>query len=402
MTRKDISQAEFVALVAVLTALAAMSIDTMLPAIGTIAAELGATGENSRQYVLYTLFGGLAVGQLLYGPWSDSIGRRPAILSGLIVYLIGTMICLLAPNFDIMLLGRAIQGFGASGPRIVSIATVRDRQAGAAMARVMSLVMSVFMLVPILAPAIGQLVLHFFHWHAIFVGFLIMATLATIWVWFRAPETLAPDKRARLHAGTLSRAALQVVTTPVTIGYTLAAGFIFGAFVTYLGTSQQIFVEQYGQGGYFALYFGILASAIGLASIVNSRIVMRFGMRRLTSTALWLVVLLSVSFLIYAVLQGGHPPFGVFVIYMFANFFCNGILFGNFNALAMEPMGRIAGMASSIVGTLTTLISLICGMLIGQLYDGTIIPLVAGFAGLGLLSLLTTRLAERGRKPVAA
>ncbi len=394
MPIREPSNAEFIALVALLTAMVAMSIDTMLPALGTIATELGARQENSRQYVLTALFAGLCIGQLLYGPLSDSIGRKPAIMAGLAIYGVGTVLCAFAANFETMLIGRAVQGFGASGPRIVSMAMVRDRQAGAGMAKVMSLVMSIFILVPIIAPAIGQLVLLVASWRAIFYGLLVIAAITGLWLTLRQPETLSLENRAPMRIGALARAAASVVTTPVTIGYTLAAGFVFGAFVTYLGTSQQIFSVQYGQGNLFALYFGSLAVAIGLASILNSRLVMRFGMRTLSKLALRSSVLLSLIFFVYCVIVGGHPPLAVFMIYMFANFFCNGILFGNYNALAMEPMGEIAGMAASIIGTITTFVSLVTGTLIGQIYDGTLIPLVGGFAGLGLAALISSELAE--------
>jgi DHA1 family bicyclomycin/chloramphenicol resistance-like MFS transporter len=397
MSLKEPSYAEFVALVALLTAMVAMSIDTMLPALGTIATDLGAVNPNSRQYVLTTVFAGLCAGQLLYGPLSDSIGRKPAILAGLIMYATGALLCLFAPNFQIMLAGRIIQGFGAAGPRIVSIAMVRDRQAGAAMARVMSLVMSIFILVPIVAPSVGQVILLFANWRAIFGGFLLIAGIAGLWLWLRQPETLVPERRSPMRLVSLAAAARAVVATPVTIGYSLAAGFIFGSFVSYLGMSQQIFAEQYGQGTLFPVYFGLLAIGIGIAAAVNARLVGRFGMRSLSKWALRASVALSLAFLVLATAASGHPPLFAFVTYMFANFFCCGILFGNYNALAMEPMGAIAGMAASIVGSLTSLVSLVLGTAIGQLYDGTVIPMIGGFAGLGIAALIVTEIAERHR-----
>lgn len=385
---------EFVLLMAVLTAMVALSIDTMLPALGTIAADLGAPGENSRQYILFALFAGLSFGQLFYGPLSDSIGRKPAILLGLAIFSAGALLCLFAASFEVMLVGRAIQGFGASGPRIVSMAMVRDGQAGAAMARVMSLVMSIFIFVPIVAPSIGQLVLFVASWRAIFVGFFAIAVLAGLWLHVRQAETLPAARRRPMRLAALLRAAVTVMTHPVTMGYTLATGFVFGAFVSYLGMSQQIFAEQYDQGKLFAVYFGVLAVAIGLASIVNARLVMRFGMRNLTKLALRGAVVLSVFFLVYCFAAAGHPPLWTYMIYMFATFFFNGILFGNYNAMAMEPMGAIAGMAASVIGTLTSMVALVSGAVIAQLYDGTLLPLVGGFAVLGLGALCATESAE--------
>jgi DHA1 family bicyclomycin/chloramphenicol resistance-like MFS transporter len=388
---------EFIVLVALLNAMVAMSIDTMLPAIGSIASELGALDPNSRQFIITSFFAGMTVGTLIYGPWSDSIGRKPAIYAGLTLYAVGALICLFSVNFPMILIGRFIQGFGASSPRIVSIAMVRDGSAGASMARVMSFVMTVFMLVPILAPSIGQLVLFVASWRVIFLGFLIMGTIAGVWLWLRQEETLPRDRRSPLSATALLSAAGEVVRHPVAMGYTLAVGCIFGSFICYLGTSQQLFAEQYGQGAYFVVWFGVFAIAIAIAMILNARLVMKYGMRKLSKWALRASIVISGIFLIVSLPFSGHPPLAVLGIYLFANFFCSGILFGNYNAIAMEPMGRIAGMAAAISGSLSSLIAIIAGSLIGQQYDGTVIPLAAGFTGLGLVAFFLTEWAERRR-----
>ena len=386
---------EFIVLVALLNAMVAMSIDTMLPAIGAIASELGAADPNSRQFIISSFFAGMTVGTLIWGPLSDSTGRKPAIYAGLVLYAIGAMLCLFSGSFEMMLIGRAVQGFGAAAPRIVSIAMVRDGSAGAAMARVMSFVMSVFMLVPILAPSIGQLVLFVASWRVIFLGFLLMALIAAVWLWLRQPETLPREHRSRLSGQALLSAAIEVLRHPVAMGYTLAVGCIFGSFISYLGTSQQIFAEQYGQGEYFALWFGLFAVAIALAMILNGRLVMKYGMRSLSRLALRGNIVLSGLFLVAAIAFAGHPPLWLLGVYLFTNFFCCGILFGNYNAIALEPMGRIAGMASAISGSLSALFAIVTGSLIGQQYDGTVIPLAAGFTGLGLLALVFTLWADR-------
>lgn len=394
MTAVPKLSAEFVVLVALLNAMTAMSIDTMLPALGTIAAELGAADPNSRQFIVTTFFAGLTIGTLVYGPWSDSIGRKPAIMIGLAIYAMGSLICLFSTGFAMLLAGRLVQGFGAAAPRIVSIAMVRDGQSGAAMARVMSLVMMVFMLVPILAPGVGQLVLLVASWRLIFLGFLAMGVIAGIWLWLRQEETLPPISRSPLSIAALSSAAGEVFRQPVTMGYTFATGLIFGSFIIYLGTSQQIFAEQYGQGEFFALWFAFFAAGIAAAMLVNARLVMRYGMRRLSALALRALVALSALFLLVSIAMQGHPPLWALALFLLVSFFCCGLLFGNFNAIAMEPMGRIAGMAAAISGALSSLIAIVTGGAIGQLYDGTVIPMVAGFAGLGLLALLMTRWAD--------
>lgn len=389
---------EFILLVALLNAMVAMSIDTMLPAIGSIAEELGARDPNSRQFIIIVFFAGLTVGTLIYGPWSDSLGRKPAIGIGLAFYALGSLICLFASSFPMILIGRFIQGFGASAPRIVSIAMVRDGQGGAAMARVMSFVMMVFMLVPMLAPSIGTLVLLVAGWRVIFLGFLVIGVIAGLWLWLRQPETLPRERRTALSAGSLLSAAGQVLGHPVTMGYTLGAGFIFGSFIIYLGTSQQIFAELYGQGAYFALWFAFFAGGMAVAMVVNARLVMRYGMRRLSKLALRSFLVLSVVFLGVCLLFEELPPLWALAAFLLVTFFCCGLLFGNFNAIAMEPMGRIAGMAAAVSGALSSLIAIVTGGYIGQLYNGTVIPLVAGFTGLGILTFLCTEWAERRRR----
>lgn len=386
---------EFIVLVALLSAMVAMSIDTMLPAIGLMAEELGAADPNSRQYIIVSFFAGMTIGTLIYGPWSDSIGRKPAIYIGLAFYIAGAVMCLVATSFPVLLVGRFIQGFGAASPRIVAIAMVRDGTAGAAMARVMSFVMTVFMLVPILAPSVGQLVLFVASWRWIFVGFLAAAIVAGLWLWLRQPETLPPERRGTLSPAALAVAAAEVMRHPVTMAYTLAVGCIFGSFVSYLGTSQQIFAEQYDQGDYFAIWFGVFAVAIAIAMMLNAKLVMRHGMRNLSKLALRGSILLSGIFLLASLAMNGHPPLWALGAYLFGNFFCCGILFGNYNAIALEPMGRIAGMASAISGALSSLLAIVTGSIIGQLYDGTTVPLAAGFTVLGLAAYGLTERVER-------
>ena len=395
------SGAEFIALVALTFSLIAMSIDSMLPALGTIASDLHASDPNDRQIVLTAFFAGMTVGLFIYGPISDSTGRKPAMYVGGILFIVGALICALSQDFTTMIVGRTIQGFGAAGPRIVAMAMVRDLHAGRAMARIMSFVMAVFILVPILAPAVGQFILFYSDWRAIFYALAIVGLLDLLWIATRLPETLPRETRAPFSLANVMRATREALSNRVTLGYTLATGFIFGAFICYLGTSQQIFQEQYGAGQMFVVYFGILAAGIGLASIVNARLVMRFGMRRLSSIALRAACVLSVSFLVVAALLGGHPPLWAFMAYMFLLFFFNGLLFGNYNALAMEPMGHIAGVAAAVIGSISILVAVASGTPIGRAYDGTVLPLVAGFAALGLAALAITEWAERRRKPPA-
>lgn len=388
---------EFIILVALLNALTAMSIDTMLPAVGVIATDLNVTDPNHRQFIITTFFAGMTFGTLIFGPLSDSVGRKPAIFAGIVIYVIGSMMCFGANGFSMILWGRFIAGFGAASPRIVSMALVRDGLAGSSMARVMSFVMTVFMIVPIIAPSIGQLVLIAFSWRMIFAGLLVMAIIAGLWVQLRQEETLPVEKRRPFSVRALYHAGRESCRHPVTMGYTLASGFIFAALIGYLGTSQQIFAELYEQGSLFAFWFALFASAIALAMILNGRFVMSLGMRRITKFAIRTSIIASVFMVVLTVLTNGLPPLALLGVYCFVIFFCNGLMFGNYNALALEPMGHIAGMASSVSGFIYSLISFIGGSFIGQAYQGTVTPLVIGFGGFGLLALLATEWAERSR-----
>lgn len=389
---------EFIVLMALMVSLVALSIDAMLPALGEIGADLGVVRENDTQWIVTALFLGLAVAQLLYGPLSDSIGRKPAIYLGMAVFVVGCLLSIFATDFTLMLTGRVLQGIGAAGPRIVTIALVRDGYEGRAMARIMSFVMAVFILVPALAPMLGQGIVMIAHWRGIFVFFLLLALFASTWLAIRQPETLAPDRRVAFSFKQTAAAIVESCTNRTAFGYMLAAGLIFGAFVGYLNSAQQIFQVQYGVGAAFPFYFAALALSIGCASYLNARLVMRHGMRVLSRWALMALSALSVAFLVVTYLMAGHPPLWALMAYCLLSFFCLGVLFGNFNALAMEPLGHIAGTAAAVIGSLTTFLSLVFGLLIGQAFDGTVLPLIGGFAGLGLAALAVMSWTERGRK----
>jgi len=394
-TKPPLPFTEFVALMAFMTALVALSIDAMLPALATIAQDLGAQRANDSQLIISLIFLGLSIGQLFYGPISDSTGRKPAIYLGVGIYIAGTLLALLAVNFQMMLMGRFLQGIGAAGPRSVAVALVRDQYAGRAMARVMSFVITVFILVPIIAPMLGQGILLVAHWRAIFGLYLVLALLVGGWFALRQPETLMAERRIPFQAGRILGAFREVFVNRIALGYTVMAGLISGGFVGYLNSAPQIFQQQYELGAQFPFYFATLALALGSASYVNAQLVMRFGMRTLSRWALAVLGGLSLLVLLIAWRFAGQPPLWGLMAYLLLGFFAVGILFGNLNARAMEPLGHIAGVGSAVVGSLSTLLStLIGGWLIGQSYNGTVLPLVGGFAALSLLSLLVMTWAE--------
>jgi DHA1 family bicyclomycin/chloramphenicol resistance-like MFS transporter len=387
---------EFVALMATLTALVALSIDMVLPSLPAIGASLGVTRANDNQLVVSLLFLGFGVGQFFYGPFSDAFGRKPAAFAGLIVFTIGCSLALLSQTFPMMLAGRLLQGIGVAGPRTITIALVRDRFEGREMARVMSLVTAVFIMAPIIAPAIGQALLGAFGWRAVFVVYLVMGLVTSVWFGMRQEETLPVARRLPFSLRRLAGAARQVVTNRVTVCYTIAAGLVFGAFLGYLTSAQQILQEQYALGSQFVVYFAVLAVAIGGASLANAKLVLRYGMRPLSSWALWGIFTVSVVFSAISALASGHPPLGLLMAYLMISFFGIGLLFGNLTTLAMQPLGAIAGTGSAIVGASSMLISLTLGTIIGQIYNGTVLPLVVGFALLSLCSIVAAWFAEAG------
>jgi DHA1 family bicyclomycin/chloramphenicol resistance-like MFS transporter len=385
--QNNLSFREFVLLMALMLSLVALSIDAMLSALPEIGRDLGVQRSNNSQLIISLLIFGMAVGQMIYGPLSDSTGRKPAVYAGFGLFIVGCLFSIFATSFSMMLIGRGLQGIGIAGPRIVTVAIVRDQYEGRAMARVMSFVMAVFILVPILAPAFGQIMLIVADWRAIFGALLALTVVVLTWFWLRQPETLTPNRRRPFSLKRIGLAIHEILGNRVSFGYTLTAGLIFGAFLGYLNSAQQIFQEQYGLGRLFPIFFGILAVSLGCASLANARLVMRFGMRRLATRALQLIGGLAVIFFTTAYLLDGHPPLWVLMIYFLLSYFCIGVLFGNLNALAMEPLGHIAGVGAAVVGSLSTLISVLLGTLIGQSYNGTVLPLVGGFAILSVVSL---------------
>jgi len=262
------------------------------------------------------------------------------------------------------------------------------------MARVMSFAATVLVLAPMVAPTLGQAILLVSGWRGIFGSFVLMALLIAFWFGLRMPETLAPEYRAPFSLRRIVDATLEVIRNRVALGYTVSAGLVSGAFLGYLNSAQQIFQEQYALGKLFPLVFAIISLSIGLASLLNARLVMRFGMRFLVWRSFYAIMGLSVLGFGVALLLDGQPPLGLFMSYIMLTFFCVGILFGNQNALAMEPLGHLAGIGAAVVGSLSTLISMPLGTMVGQNYNGTVVPLIAGLVVLSGLAMLAVRWAD--------
>ena len=380
--------AEFVALMAFTMGLVAFSVDSMLPAFPDIVRDLRVTATNDIQLVISLLFSGMALGQLFYGSLSDSIGRKPAMYIGFGLFIIGCILSLAATDLHLMLAGRLLQGIGAAGPRTVAVALIRDRYHGSQMAQVMSFIMTVFILVPVFAPALGQLILFVAGWRAIFTALIVLAVMTLIWLGIRQPETLPKALRRPFTLAKLKAAFREVLGHRASMITMVIAGCVSGSFLGYLNLSQQIFQVQYGLGARFPLYFAIMAIAVGCASLLNSGLVMRFGMHRLADLALTLMVGLSWLFLMLVWRYGGHPPLWLFVLSCLALFFAIGVLFGNLNSIAMEPLGHVAGTAAAVIGSASTLLAVALSYVIGQAYDGSLYSLAIGFAALASLSKL--------------
>ena len=388
-----LSAFEFVALMAALMALTALTVDVMLPALPRIGNSLGVANGNDRQVVVSIYLGGFALGQFIFGPVSDRFGRKPPLLSGLALYICGTLLAAASSSFAGLLAARILQGIGAASPRVISLAIVRDRFEGREMSRVMSFVTMVFIVVPILAPGVGEGILQVSGWRSIFVFMLVVALGSVLWVTLRLPETRHPEDRLPLSAGAIWQAVKLVTVTRQTIGYVIAMGFIFGLLISYVMSSEQIFVEVYGLGAQFPIAFGSIAAFMIAASLLNAWAVRKMGMRGISHRAL-LGALAACAVMALA----GYPekpPLLVFCGFMAAVFFCFGVMMPNFNALAMEPMAHIAGTASSVAGFYSTAAGAILGTLIGRSFEGGVRPLCIGITLLFVATLGVVLVTER-------
>lgn len=383
---------EFIVLMALLMSVVAISIDAMVPALGTIGADLGTTSPNQAQYIISCIFFGMAIGQLICGPMSDAYGRKRVLFSTIVLYLIGSVVCFSAHTLPVMLVGRFLQGLGVAGPYVSSVSVIRDKFHGRQMAKIMSLVMMIFIMVPAVAPALGQTILFLASWRAIFLLYIIYALVIIGWVGLRLEETLPPKHRVKFSVANILKGVTKVLSNRESLCYMICMGFVFGGLMGYLNSCQQIFQGHYALGPYFALCFGGLALTFGASSLVNSKLVEKHGMRPLCRRALLINIGVSAVFLGINLLMA--PPLWMFLIYLAIIFFNFGMLFGNLNALAMEPMGHIAGLASAIIGAFSSVLSLLVGTLIGQLYNDTLVPITAGFLVLGALSFGTFMLAK--------
>lgn len=385
------TRSQFIVLMALLMSLIALAIDAMLPALGVMQEDLAIANSNHVQFIISSVFLGMGFGLMLYGPLSDAWGRKKPLYIGLIIFTFGSLISIFSSSLEMMLVGRFLQGFGGAASRVVSVAMIRDNFSGTQMGKIMSLIMVIFIIVPALAPTIGQVILYFFSWKAIFGLFVILGILILGALRFRQEETLPLEKRIPFSYRALVDGCKETLINPISRSYTLASGLIFGAFVGYLSLAQQIFQVKYGLGDKFSYCFGALALCIGFSSYLNSKLVEKYGMRELTVFALGALAVISLFYLFILNMVEGSASFIFFISYLAGSFLFVGILFGNLNALAIEPLGHIAGIANSVISSVQTFISVLIGVSIGQFYTGDIHPLVISFFVLSLLSIGTIK-----------
>ncbi|MCC6304381.1 MAG: MFS transporter [Rhodobacteraceae bacterium] len=386
--------AEFVAIMALLFSVLALSVDTMLPALPAIAAELTPAAPNRAQLVIAAFILGSGFGMMVLGPASDSFGRKPVIAFGLGLYLLGGMAAALAPTLEVLLAARVLQGFGVAATRVVGNAMIRDLFGGRRMAQVTSTVMTLFILVPAAAPALGQAILWVADWRAIFVVLILVACGALAWLMLRQPETLAAGRRRPFRLASIAAAAREVGTHAQVRIYIVILGLGFGQMLALLSVAQPVFADSFGRGEEFPMWFAGMALGAGGAALINARLVLRLGMRRMASAAYLAQTAISLVLVPLWALDLMPPAaaFPVFFLWATSVMFMAGVTFGNLNALALEPMGHIAGLAAAVVGAASSVISVAVAVPIGQAFDGTPLPLMAGVlacsaAALGLMAV---------------
>jgi len=365
----------------------ALAIDALLPALDIIGIDLGVVLQADNQLLITMIFLGLGLGPLLFGPLSDAIGRKPSVYMGFSVFLLASFVCVQATSLEMMIVGRILQGIGLSAPRTICIAIIRDLYQGDYMARVMSFVTIVFLLIPIVAPAMGKFVLDSYTWQAIFYVQAAISVVVTIWFWLRQKETLAVNNRIPFQFHRLIKGTKETLSYKRTIGFTIISGYIVGSFLVYLSASQQIFQEQYGLKQEFPYIFAALAVAIGIAIFLNGSFVVKYGMEKLVTLSL--IGYFTVSTL-YIVIFYNTPTPHIYYLFGFFSlqFFFIGFLFGNIRALAMEPVGHIAGIAAAITGFISTMMAVPISTLIGRFVATSTLPLFVGFACCSGISII--------------
>ncbi|MFG1418483.1 multidrug effflux MFS transporter [Xanthobacter sp. V0B-10] len=389
---------EFVLLIALMMGITAFSIDNLLPAFGFMRDHFGLANPNDVQLAVYAYLIGIGAAQIVYGPWSDVVGRRPVLMVGIAIYIAAGLLALFTDSFTTLIVARVIQGAGAGAARVLAVAIVRDRFEGREMARIMSLTMMVFLAVPILAPAAGSAILIFGSWRMIFVAMVALALVLALWFGLRMPETLHPEYRIPFSPRAILAGMKLSVTTRRSVGYATAMGLMMGCLMSYVGSASQVFqTDVYKLGAMFPVLFAGVAGTMAVASFLNASLVRHMGMRRLSHGGLLGFLAVSVGLVAAALAFGGRPPFWLFCTLIAAGQFLFALTVPNFNSMAMEPLGAVAGTASSFIGCYTTLMAALLALAAGRAFDGTVLPLSLTYLVLSTLSVVAALWAEKWR-----
>ncbi|MBR2655228.1 MAG: multidrug effflux MFS transporter [Loktanella sp.] len=393
-----LGQTEFIAMMAMLVATVAFSIDAMLPALPEIGASLSPQNLNHAQLIITSFVLGMGVGTLFTGPLSDAFGRKPVMVGGAIVYVIACGMAWATQSLEMMLFARVLMGLGAAGPRVVAMALVRDLYQGRDMARIMSFVMAVFALVPALAPTLGHFIILGFGWRAIFAAFMVFSIITVLWLLLRQPETLRPENRRPLSFSALANATSQMFAHRTARLSIMVQTLTFGMLFVVLSSTQQVFDVTFGQGAHFHYWFGGIAIVAASASLLNAKLVMKLGMRAIIKSVLTIQIGLTLAMIVITAANGPYwLAFGTYVIWVTGNFFQAGLTIGNLNALAMEEMGHIAGLAASIIAAVSTVGAVIIAAPIALMFDGTPMPMAVGALVAAIFALwLTTKIKRPG------
>ena len=380
---------EFVLIMALLTSMMALAIDSMLPAFDQMSADFELAQPSDIQHVIAALFLGFGIGQVLFGPLSDAFGRKWPTILGSFIFVIGSGICYFSPTYEWLLLGRALQGFGGAGPRIISVAMVRDSYSGNAMAQITSLIMTIFVFVPAIAPSVGHAILIQYEWPAIFLMLILFSVFVSTWFFVRQPETLEGSNKIPLTVERLSKGALFVIKEKTTVSAMLMSGALFGVFMGYLGSIQNLIGNLYSKGEAFPFYFAILALSVGSASLINSKLVMKLGMRKLISLAFsGMTLICGLGAVLSLMSHNNQPEFWLFMLLLCATFITVGILFGNINALGMEPLGKVAGIGSSLLGSTQMILASVIGYFVAPFVFSNVFLLFLSFSIAAFIGLL--------------
>lgn len=386
---------EFVAFIAAVMAVNALGIDLMLPALADIGRDLAVNAANHRQWVVTVYMLGFGAGQLVYGPLTDRFGRRPVLIGTLVGFVVASVFAASSVTFAALLVARLLQGLMSASTRVIAVAIVRDGASGRKMARTMSMAQMIFFLVPILAPTLGQALLALGPWRSIFYVLGGFAALILAWTTMRLPETLPSARRVPISLATLLQSYQLTLTNRYSLGYAVAASLTFGGIIAFVSSAQQVFVDEFGAGRRFTLLFAICAGAMGFASFVNSRVVERLGTRLISQSAI--LALIAISLLHVIVIFAGAETLTSYILLQALSMTCIGLCGSNFGAMAMKPVGHIAGTASSVQGFITSIGAVLVGSAIGQSYSGTTLPLAIGYLCIGLSVLAIVYHVERGQ-----